>query len=121
MATRRKPLIGIKKFDVGSSTMRMAILSVLEINPMCGYHLVRELKAHDPALITYFGVLYPMLERYERLGLVKGRWEKGKGRRMLHVYHITPAGSASLRRSIATWRRLCGNLRKLFGDLRQDS
>jgi DNA-binding PadR family transcriptional regulator len=73
--------------------MKHAILGFLVDQPMHGYELKRRL---SPALPRERrlndGVLYPLLRRMEKEGLVRKRVERGASGRDRHVFHATAAG-----------------------------
>lgn len=106
---------GSERFEVGRGALQLAILAVLSRGSACGYQIAKELRAQDEALALEYGVLYPMLERMESKGIIKGRWEKGgRGPNGLHMYDITPAGRKSLEASQATWLRVMNRVRSLI-------
>jgi DNA-binding PadR family transcriptional regulator len=104
-----------EKFDVGRSAIQLSILGLLQRGEMCGYKIAKELREKDEALKVQYGVLYPLLERMEGQGLLKGHWEEGRGQNGLHVYQITAAGRKSLAESQAVWLRLVSQVRSIIG------
>ena len=82
--------------------MKHAILGFLIDQPMHGYALKRKL---SPALPrerrVNDGVLYPLLKRMEKDGLVRKRVARGNGGRERNVYNVTPNG----RREFERWLR----------------
>src|ERR1700744_493090 len=76
-----------------SGFIRMHVLHHAEEGGLCGNWMIEELREHGYKISA--GTLYPMLRTMERDGWIKGRDEKGGGRRRL--YSITPAGRAALK------------------------
>jgi PadR family transcriptional regulator PadR len=103
-----------EKFAVGGGTIQIAILGLLRRGGQCGYQIVKELRERDEALDVKYGALYPLLEKLERKGLIKGRWEEGRGQKGLHVYSLTPEGRKALDKSHATWLRVVSQVRSLM-------
>ncbi|HEY8489439.1 MAG TPA: helix-turn-helix transcriptional regulator [Dehalococcoidia bacterium] len=85
------------------------VLAILAEGPLHGYQIAKELERRsDEALRLGQGVLYPILHRLERQGLVEGRWEERLGTPSRKYYHITEKGRAALserRREWAAFRR----------------
>ncbi len=63
-------------------------------HPLHGQWLLTELRHHGYSLSP--GTLYPLLNRLERLGWLKGRREPGGGARARKDYRLTPRGRAVL-------------------------
>lgn len=104
----------LEKFDVGRGPIQIAILGLLRRGGQCGYKIAKALRERDETLDLQYGVLYPLLEKMERKGLIRGRWEEGRGQKGLHIYEMTPAGRRSLEKSHSTWLRLVSQLRSLM-------
>jgi DNA-binding PadR family transcriptional regulator len=83
-------------------SLKYAILGILIDKPMHGYELKR---AVSPALsrerLMNDGVLYPLLSKMEREGLVQSKVERGDRRPNRHVFHPTASG----RRVFFEWLR----------------
>ncbi len=84
------------------SKSRYAILGVLTLEPMSGYH-IKEVIGHS---ISHFwnegyGQIYPTLKALAEAGLVVGEVEAGNGKPDRRVYTLTDAGWDELRRWLA--------------------
>ena len=99
------------KFEVGRSTIQVAVLGLLQTGERCGYRIAKELRDANPDLKMHYGVLYPLLERMERNGYVVGRWEHGRGMKGLYVYKLQPAGKKALAVSQARWLKIVNQVR----------
>ncbi len=63
------------------------------------------------------GMLYPVLHRLERLGLVKARWEVAESGRRRKYYRITPQGRAQLAEERRQWQAVDATLRGIWRTL----
>ena len=81
------------------------LLSLLSIQPMYGYQIIKELKRRSDGYFKFReGTLYPALHRLEADKLVKGSWQRlpsGKERR---YYQLTEKGLRLLEEKVAEWR-----------------
>jgi PadR family transcriptional regulator PadR len=62
--------------------------------PLHGHWMLKELQHHGYAISP--GTLYPLLNRMERLGWLKGRAEPGGGKRARKDYRLTTEGKRVL-------------------------
>ena len=60
------------------------------------------------------GMLYPVLHRLERLGLVEARWEVATSGRRRKYYGITPRGRAQLDEEHRQWQAVDETLRGIW-------
>ena len=75
------------------SPLELAVLGLLEEQPLHGYVLRRRLAARlGPRWSVSYGSLYPTLRRLERRGAIERVADAG-ARRRRHVYRITDAGA----------------------------
>lgn len=108
---KAKPLT--HKFEVGRGSIVLSILGLISKGPRCGYQIAKELKATDEALDVPFGALYPLLERMEKDGLIKGSWKEGRGQHGLHVYGVTAHGKKEFAKQRSSWSRVVKNIRTI--------
>lgn len=102
-----------EKFQIGSSAVKLAMLELINAESRCGYQLAKTLRETDEALDVQYGALYPLLQRMERAGVIKGHWQDGRGAHGRHVYEITATGKKLLADSRATWSRIIKSIRSL--------
>ena len=62
-------------------------------------------------------MLYPVLHRLERSGLIKSRWEKAGLLRRRKYYRVTRAGLDQLADERRQWRAVDDTLGKIWSDL----
>ncbi len=73
------------------------ILSLLDITPMSGYDLEKNLKISMNSLWSAtYSQIYPALHKLEKEGLISGEKEQRGNRRKRIVYSLTPLGSEEL-------------------------
>jgi PadR family transcriptional regulator PadR len=93
----------------GSTTL--LILAVLSEEPMYGYQISQEL---DQRSDGYFdmkeGLLYPLLHRMQREGLVNSNWQEAEGARRRKYYAITKAGQEALQEQSKEWQMFMSKL-----------
>ncbi len=82
------------------------ILSILTRGETYGYAMIQEVRATSDSKIEWSdGMLYPVLRRLEKQGLVKSRWriaeETGKKRR---YYQINRKGRNALAEQQSQWQ-----------------
>lgn len=93
----------------GSTTL--LILAVLSEEPMYGYQISQELVRRSGG---YFdmkeGLLYPLLHRIKRDGLVRSKWQTASGARRRKYYTITKAGREVLQEQAQEWEMFMSKL-----------
>ncbi len=67
------------------------------------------------------GMLYPVLHRLERAGLVESRWEDTESERRRKCYRVTQAGREQLADERRQWRTLDDTLRKVWSALAESA
>ena len=100
---------------VAASTTPM-ILSILTRGETYGYAIIQEVRDVSGSKIEWSdGMLYPVLRRLEKQGLVKSRWrvaeETGKKRR---YYQINGKGRNALAEQQSQWQTTNRVLNKLW-------
>jgi DNA-binding PadR family transcriptional regulator len=91
------------------------ILSILSRGETYGYSIIREIRDVSDSQIEWTdGMLYPVLRRLEKQGLLESQWrvaETGKKRR---YYRITKSGRKALCEQQAQWQLTNRVLNKLW-------
>ena len=62
-------------------------------------------------------MLYPVLHRLERAGLVESRWEKAETGRRRKYYRVTESGLGQLADERRQWRAVDETLRRVWSEL----
>lgn len=95
----------------GSTTL--LILSVLSVEKMYGYQIMRELEKRSAGYFTMTAaLLYPALHQLEADGLVESEWQDNPGKRRRKYYTITSSGRKALVKNKAEWQTFLTNLFK---------
>ncbi len=91
--------------DLVKGSSNSLLLSLLELQPMYGYQIVKELEAKSQGYFKFKeGTLYPALHRLEKSGLVTGRWQILPNGRQRRYYYITDKGLAKLALEKSQWQ-----------------
>jgi DNA-binding PadR family transcriptional regulator len=104
--------------DLVAASSTPIVLAILAEGDSYGYAIlqrVRELSGGD--LEWTDGMLYPVLHRLSRLGLVESRWEVAESGRRRKYYRITPDGRAHLREQQRQWQAVDATLRGIWHTL----
>jgi PadR family transcriptional regulator, regulatory protein PadR len=106
--------VSINKDLVAASSTPL-VLAILSEGDSYGYRIlqrVRELSGGEMEWTD--GMLYPVLHRLERSGLVESRWEKAESGRRRKYYRVTEAGQEQLANERRQWRTVDRTLRKIW-------
>ena len=92
------------------------ILSILtRRDPSYGYEIIQIVRQLSGGALEWKdGMLYPVLHRMERDGLIQSRWKLSDGSRPRKYYTIKPAGRAALESEKASWLDLHETLLKAW-------
>lgn len=106
-----------KRFDrelLKGNTPAM-VLAALADGPLHGYQIAKEIgRRSDDALTLGQGVLYPILHRLERDGLIEGSWEAQVGRPNRRYYRLTAKGERALHEKAHEWRAFTSAMERLL-------
>jgi PadR family transcriptional regulator PadR len=93
----------IKKELVAASTEPL-ILSLLSRGESYGYAIIQDVRKRSADQIQWTdGMLYPVLHRMERNGLIKSRWVKTENGRKRKYYSIKEDGKKELKKHSQQW------------------
>lgn len=80
------------------------VLSLLAKGESYGYAIIQEIKARSANQMEWTdGMLYPVLHRLERKGLIKARWAEGDSGRKRKYYSIKREGKKALETHHEHW------------------
>jgi transcriptional regulator len=80
------------------------LLAALEPGPLHGYAVITAVQRRSAgALELRTGTVYPALNRLERTGLLRSRWESA-GERRRRCYELTDAGRRALADERTAWQ-----------------
>jgi len=104
--------------ELMAASSRPLVLSILSERESYGYEIIRRVKAISDGEIAWTeGMLYPVLHRLEREGLIKGRWVVADTGRKRKYYRVSAAGKKQLKAERVQWETVDGMLRNLWGGL----
>ena len=101
--------------DLVAASSTPLVLAILAEGDSYGYAIlqrVRELSAG--ALEWTDGMLYPVLHRLERGGMISSRWEKAESGRRRKYYSITKDGQKQLAEEHRQWQTVDAALRQVW-------
>jgi DNA-binding PadR family transcriptional regulator len=91
------------------------LMSVLAAGESYGYAIIARVRAVSGGELEWTeGMLYPVLHRLERQGLVKAQWRTSESGRERRYYRLTPKGQQALAAERAAWDRVHGTLSALL-------
>jgi len=92
--------------DLRKGSTSLLVLHLLAIEPMYGFELIEALRDRTGGVLDFAeGMLYPMLHKLERAGLLGSEWRPGTDGPPRKYYHATAAGLEELERRRGDWRR----------------
>lgn len=103
--------------DLVAASATPLVLGILCEGDSYGYAILGRVKEMSSGEMQWTdGMLYPLLHRLERLGLIQGRWGQAEsGRRRKH-YAITAAGQDALQERRKQWKVVSEALSRLQAD-----
>jgi PadR family transcriptional regulator PadR len=99
------------RYQIRKGSTTLLILALLSEEPMYGYQISQELERRSGG---YFemkeGLLYPLLHRMKREGLVSSEWQEAAGERRRKYYTITADGKEALQEQAQEWETFMNKL-----------
>lgn len=106
--------VSINKDLVAASSTPL-VLAILAEGDSYGYAILKRVRELSGGELEWTdGMLYPVLHRLERSGLVETRWERAESGRRRKYYRVTEAGRRQLADERRQWRTVDETLRKIF-------
>jgi DNA-binding PadR family transcriptional regulator len=104
--------------DLVAASATPLVLGILNEGENYGYAILRRInELSDGHLEWTDGMLYPLLHRLDRLGLVEATWREPEGGRRRKYYRLTDDGSAALAEQRSQWAVITRTLRQVWTDL----
>ena len=108
MADVRKELV--------AASSRPIVLSILAEGESYGYAIIQRVKELSGGQLDWTeGMLYPVLHRMQRDGLIAARWRTADGGRRRRYYHLNQKGTRVLAADRQEWTAVTGMLNSLWG------
>ncbi len=107
----------ISKTLVAAST-KPVILSILARGEMYGYQIIQHVTDLSGGTLEWSeGMLYPVLHRMEKDGLIRSKWQILVNGRKRKYYHLTKQGQEELEKDREEWMRVNSLLTRLWKPL----
>src|SRR3954470_3801764 len=91
--------------ELVAATAEPLLLSILARQESYGYALIKEVHALSGGKVNWTeGMLYPVLHRLEKQGLVRAEWRASETGRKRRYYAIESKGRARLASGLEEWR-----------------
>jgi len=104
----------MKKFiykELVAASSRPMVLSILAAGDQYGYEIIRQVKRLSGGDLKWSpGMLYPLLHRLERDGLIEGYWELTDEDRPRKYYRLTARGKQQMSIDRESWRAVSAAL-----------
>jgi PadR family transcriptional regulator PadR len=92
------------------------VLSLLQRGENYGYAIAEKVRMFSKGEMEWTeGMLYPVLHRLERRGLLKSRWEAVNGERKRRYYSLTAKGREALGKRRQEWLTVHETLNAAWG------
>jgi PadR family transcriptional regulator, regulatory protein PadR len=102
-----------KELVAASSTP--LVLAILSEEDSYGYAILKRVRDLSGGELEWTdGMLYPVLHRLERSGLIESRWENAESGRKRKYYRITDVGRKQLEDERRQWRAVDDALEKIW-------
>jgi len=103
-----------KELIAGSS--RALVLGILSRGENYGYAIMQQVRQLSGGKLAYSeGMLYPVLHRLEREGLIHSRWGESESGRRRKYYRLSRQGGAALQNERTQWLSVHNTLAQLWG------
>ena len=102
--------------DLIAASATPLILSILSHGDSYGYEIIQQIyKASDGELQWAEGMIYPILHRLEKKGLIQSYWGKSETGRKRKYYRLRRSGLDRLEELRAQWKNLYGMIQNMEG------
>ncbi len=106
--------MGINKDLVAASSTAL-VLAILAEGDSYGYAILKRVRELSGGALEWTdGMLYPVLHRLDRSGLIESRWAKSESGRRRKYYRITKAGRGQLADERRQWQTVDKTLGKIW-------
>ena len=104
--------------DLVAASSTPLVLAILAEGDSYGYAILQRVRELSGGALEWTdGMLYPVLHRLERAGLVQSRWEKADTGRRRKYYRVTERGLGQLADERRQWHAVDETLRKVWSEL----
>ena len=104
--------------ELAAASAKPIILSILAKGESYGYAIIQEVRQLSGEQMQWTdGMLYPVLHRLERQGLLWSRWAESETGRKRKYYRLTGPGTKELQTAHKQWMLVHSTLEKLWEDV----
>ena len=108
--------------DLVAASSTPLVLAILAEGDSYGYAILKRVRELSGGELEWTdGMLYPVLHRLERSGLIESRWESAESGRRRKYYRITGAGRQQLADERRQWRTVDKALDKIWTALAESA
>ncbi|MEM7384305.1 MAG: helix-turn-helix transcriptional regulator [Verrucomicrobiota bacterium] len=101
--------------DLVAASSRPLLLGILAEGENYGYAIIQRVKELSGGTLQWTdGMLYPVLHRLEKEGLIASEWKTPEGERRRKYYRLASPGKRALTEERAEWESVNGTLEKLW-------
>lgn len=101
--------------DLVAASATPLVLGILAEGESYGYAIIKRVVELSGGQLKWTdGMLYPVLHRLERQGLVAAKWSMSENSRRRKYYRITQKGRAQLEAQRKQWQLVDGTLRMVW-------
>jgi PadR family transcriptional regulator PadR len=105
--------------DLVAASSTPIVLAILARGESYGYEILKEVRDVSGGELEWTdGMLYPVLHRLERKGLIRSRWETPKSGRRRKYYRLLGRGKTELVAEKKRWIAVHGTLTRLWREAR---
>jgi len=104
--------------DLVAASSTPLVLAILAEGDSYGYAILKRVRELSGGALEWTdGMLYPVLHRLERSGMVEARWDQADSGRKRKYYRVTDAGRAQLDEERRQWSTVDQALRNVWSGL----
>ena len=101
--------------DLVAASARPLVLGILARGENYGYAIIQQVRDLSEGQLQWSdGMLYPVLHRLEREGLIKAKWGKSDTGRKRKYYTLSRDGGKALKAEKAQWLNVHNTLLQLW-------
>ena len=101
--------------DLVAASSTPLVLAILAEGDSYGYAILKRVRELSGGELEWTdGMLYPVLHRLERSGLIEARWDQAETGRKRKYYSVTPAGREQLAEERRQWSTVDKALRNIW-------
>ena len=108
--------------DLVAASSTPLVLAILAEGDSYGYAILKRVRELSGGELKWTdGMLYPVLHRLERSGLVEARWDQAETGRRRKYYRVTEAGREQLAEERRQWRAVDEALERIWTAMAQSA